>query len=132
MKKAELAALNRDLVLLDQVVEDQESEDANLKKALRTLPQTYEDVSVLAYKVEEIANTNNLNPELEFEKETAADKAGKTSLSFDITTKGGYQDYASFISSLNSLPYNTVVDSIIADNKEGLSIVTTFKVYIRN
>ena len=50
----------RDLALLDQLVEDAESEEQAIESTLSSLPQTYIDVAELAYKIEAIAELFNL------------------------------------------------------------------------
>lgn len=128
--KNELAFERQNIKLLDQLVADKDKEDTNIKRALSSLPQSYMEIGTLAYKIESLARTNNLNTALSFDKE-AKDDSGIASLIIEITTVGGYQNYTKFISSLSNLPYNTSLVNINAENKNGLTAASAIKVYVQ-
>ena len=120
----------RDLALLDQLVEDAESEEQAIESTLSSLPQTYIDVAELAYKIEAIAELFNLDPTISFDEEPKEE--GKVfSLGIELSTVGGYQNYSYFLTSLNNLPYNSTVEGIEIESEEGLSQTTNIKVYLR-
>ncbi len=129
-KKQKLVGLQNDIKKLDQIVIDKTTEQANIDRVLSSLPQTYEEVGTLAYKVEDVARQNNLKPELGFDKEIKLD-ANIPALSFQVISEGNFQNFINFLSSLNSLPYNSSVESIVSENKNGVTSTTTVKVYTK-
>ncbi len=129
-KKQQLVGLQNDVTKLDQIVADKVSEEENIQKVLNTLPQTYFEVGKLAYKVEGLAVQNNLKTTLGFDKDIKLEN-GIPSLKFEVNTESNFQNFSDFLSSLNALPYNSVVDLINMENKTGVSATTTIKVYTK-
>lgn len=129
-EKKSLAFEEGELAMLDRIVADKEALEPRIEDALSTLPKTYFDVGELAYKIESLANSNNLETALSFDEE-AVDEGKSLSLSISLETKGGYQNYTNFISGLNNLPYNTGFEQITVSSEEGLNQLTVIEVYIQ-
>lgn len=130
-KKLDLNLARRDLSLLNKLAEDNLQSQNKLNKALSTLPQTYSDVALLTYKIENIASDLGLTTEVSFDK-TAVDKADIKTVAAKIVTQGSFQNYTKFLNALSELPYNTdVVSSNVISDSGTLTHTTVINIYLR-
>jgi len=130
-KRIELAELQRDLKLLDEILVDQKNNEEKLKAASKTLPATYEEVAFSISQVEKISSENGQELEAQIEEDAITDQKGFLSLGVSLETSGAYNAFSEMLTDLVHLPYHTRVDSLKIEEKGG-EIVTlaNFRLYL--
>lgn len=130
-KRQELALVRRDLNLLNKLASDYENSKSKQDSILSSMPQSYFDVAVFTYKLENIARSFGLVPVVSYDRDSK-ENDGLLSVKVKITTKGNYVNYKSFLSGIANLPYNTSIDSSSFTSKDGdIEQITILTIYLR-
>lgn len=129
--RQKLTFLNQDLVLLDKILSDQKTYQEKISIVKKTLPATFEDVTVAVTQIEKLASINNQKIEIKIADQTVKEANNLLSLKLSLKTTGSYGGYSMMLTGLSRLPYHTQIDSIKMEqvNKE-LSILTDLRLYI--
>ncbi len=135
-KKQELNNLGADLVNLDRIATDLKERRPDIEKVLSTVPESYEEISQYARKLESIAGKSGIAIKIQFDKNENMETNGLNSTKVKIESSGSYQNLLTFVDSISKLPYHMEIDSLKLDKGEGsfIGLDLTYRLftYINN
>ncbi len=129
--KVKVAEINRDLVLLDRIVEDRKQYGGDISKIKFTLPSEYYEVSFFSQQLERLAQNNNLILNIKIEQNKKEEKEPFDSIAYAVNLSGSYSNVSEFLSQLAKLPYHTSVDLVKMNLEEGeLATDVKFRLFV--
>ncbi len=126
--KKKVAETQRDVAVLDGIVKDMSTYDADIKRIGSSFPSSVYDISYFAGQLERLASVNNLDLAIKFSREKTQEKLPYDSISMLLTIDGKYSDLSKFLSDISKLPYHT---QIIRLDVEGENEVVSGKVNMK-
>lgn len=124
--KVKVAETERDIILLDKLVEERKLYAGEIRKVKSSLPGKYYEISFFVTQLERLAQNNSLGMEIDIDPDKKDEKGSYSSIIFSLKFTGDYNRVSDFLSQMSKLTYHTSVDNIKMDF-EGGEIATLVK-----
>lgn len=126
--KIKIAEINRDISLLDKIVQEKSQYENDIQRVKSTLPTEYYEVSFFTTQLERLAQNNNLTLEINIDQNKKDEKETYDSVAYSLELRGTYQPVSEYFSQISKLAYHTTIDHMEILNEEG---ILTAKVKLR-
>jgi len=124
--KVKVAEINRDISLLDKIVEDRKQYGGDIKKVENSFPASYDEVSFFTEQLERLAQSGGITLQISIDKSKMEEKEQYASILYSFRISGGYTQTSEFLTQIAKLPYHTSVD-VLKMGVESGSLVTNVK-----
>jgi len=126
MSKVKVAEINRDIALLDKIVEDRNQYSGDIKKVKFSFPASYDEVSFFTQQLERLAQSGGITLAISIDPGKKEEKEKYSSIMYSMKISGVYTQVSEFLTQIAKLPYHTSVD-FLKMGAEGGSLVTNVK-----
>jgi len=117
--KIKVAETERDIVLLDKLVEERKLYAGEIRKVKSSLPGKYYEISFFVTQLERLAQNNSLGMDIDIDPDKKDEKESYSSILFSLKFTGDYNRVSDFLTQMSKLTYHTSVDSIKMDFEGG-------------
>lgn len=124
--KIKVTEINRDIALLDKIIEDRKQYSGDIRKVEYSFPASYDEVSFFTQQIERLALGNGLTLAISIDQNKKEEKEQYDSILYSMRINGSYSAVAEFMTQIAKLPYHTSVDTLKI-NTEGGSLVASVK-----
>jgi len=124
--KVKVAETERDIVLLDKLVEERKLYAGEIRKVKSSLPGKYYEISFFVAQLERLAQNNGLGMDIDIDSDKRDEKGSYSSIVFSLEFIGDYNRVSDFLTQMSKLTYHTTVDNIKMDFEDG-ELVTLVK-----
>ena len=124
--KVKVTEINRDIALLDKIIEDRKQYSGDIRKVKYSFPASYDEVSFFTQQLERLAQGNGLTILISIEQNKKEEKERYDSIMYSMKINGSYSAVSEFMTQIAKLPYHTSVD-LVKMNTDSSGLVTNIK-----